>query len=544
MMNGMKRGIAALLVAGMALLAPRTSFGQGKEPTAGASGLSRDEKLNLLKTRQAELELEKAKAEMERAKVELEDTRSLFEEGIETINKLRKAEQTHKEAEIRQSQAKIQLEQTRLELLRNATLIRVLDAQVFRGDEGDVRASIELQNDSDLSKARVIMTREEEGARISDEELADLLKVNNVIVTLWGSAQPSSTQLEDLSRMRTRAIIGDPFQRIIPELKSGEKVKLDFRLLKREVEHVTVQIEYLETSKEYDVFLKKEALEDLPTIVSAQYDQHGDLGSTIKYSLQLERLGKTDQSFSLRVLNFPEEIRFAFVDPKTEAKMTTLKFSSEETIRMMDFEVRIPEKLGRDLIDKSIAFYIVVALQKEMEKIHDLQKKYGGQEIPAEEIAKIRGNVAELVLIPKGVGKLDILVGNLFKEVRQGEGVVLKFSALNSGTFVVNRIRPKMNLPLDWEGEITPEEAESLEPDQKILFTADIRPPKDVVVGEYTITVETEGHSGVEVIDAKDKDFTVRVAASGNITGTMALVALLVALVLGIAVASVKIARR
>ncbi|HUT25748.1 MAG TPA: NEW3 domain-containing protein [Sumerlaeia bacterium] len=542
-MNEMKRGIAALLVAGVALLGPRTAPGQGKEPIIDASGLSRDEKLNLLKTRQAELELEKAKAEMERAKLELEDTRSLFEEGIETINKLRKAEQTHKEAEIRHSQAKIQLEQTRLEFLKNATLIRVLDAQIFRGDAGDVMASIELQNDSDINKARVIMTREEEGARISDEELADLLKVNNIIVTLWGSAQPSSSQ-EDFSRSQTRAIIGDPFQRIVAELKSGENVKLDFRLLKREVEHVAVQIEYLETSKEYDVFLKKEALEDLPTIVSAQYDQHGDLGSTIKYNLQLERLGRTDQSFSLRVLNFPEEIRFAFVDPKTEAKMTTLKFSSEETIRMMDFEVRIPEKLGRDLIDKSIAFYIVVAQQKEMEKIHDLRKKYGDQEVPAEEIAKIQGNVAELVLIPKGVGKLDLLVGNLFKEALQGEGVVLKFSALNSGTFVVNRIRPKMNLPLDWEGEIAPEEAESLEPDQKILFTADIRPPEDVVVGEYTITVETEGHSGVELIDAKEKDFTVRVVASGNITGTMALVALLVALVLGIAVASVKIARR
>lgn len=341
-----------------------------------------------------------------------------------------------------------------------------------------------------------------------------------------------------------KAIVCDPFQRIVPELKLGEKVVLDFKLLKRDVENVTVQIDYLETSKEYAVFLKKEALEDLPTITSSQFDQPGNLGTIIKYNLQFERLAKTESAFSLRVLNFPEEIQFAFVDPKTEAKMTSLKFTGEETIRNIDFQVSIPQKLDPALVGTNISFSIIVAWPAEMDKIYELRKKYADKPIPPDEIAKIKGNKVDLVLIPKGVGELEIIVGNLFKEIQQGQDVELKFSVMNPGTLAVHRVNPEMDLPLEWEGEIVPREAETIDPDQKVLFTAKLRPPKNVSVGEYFIKVETKGHSGVETIEAKPKDFTVKVAPQSHLTGTMLLVVILVALVLGIAVASVKIARR
>ena len=508
-------------------------------PAASRTGLSRDDQLILLKTREAELELEKANAEVERTELELKDTKALFDENIETINKLRKAEQAFKEAQIKYQQAQIKLEQTRLEFLKNATLIRLINAKIYRGEAGEVMASIELKNDSDINKARVVMAQK---AKVSEENLASLLKVDKIIVTLWGTAYLNTGEEEKLRQ--AKAIIGDPFQQIVPALTWGDTVELKFRLLKRDVEHVTVQIEYLETSKEYDVFLKKEALQDLPTITSAQFDQHGDLGSAIRYNLQLERLAKTEQSFGLRVLNFPEEVRFAFIDPTTSAKMTTLKFTNEESVRTVDFEGSLPEKLNPELIDTNIPFYIVVARPKDLDQVHDLKKRYGKKPIPAEDVAKLKGNKVELVLIPKGVGKLDIIVANLFKEIQQEQDVVLKFSIMNSGTLALHRVTPKMDLPLEWEGELTPREVNTIEPGQKTLITADIKPPLDVAVGEYTIKVEAEGYSGVETIESKEKDFTVRVAAQSSLTGTLVLVAVLVVLVLGIAVASVKISRR
>ena len=503
--------------------------------------LSRDEMINMLKARQAELELRKAQAEMDRAELDLRDTRSLFDENIVTVNELRKAEQSSKEAQIRHAQAEVRLRQTKLEFLKNATLIRVVNAEKFRGPDNDVIARIELQNDSDINKARVVMADPRQPGQVDDQQLAALLKVNNVIVTLWGS----SVTLAAETRLHiTEAIIGDPFQQIIPELPLGARLPLEFRLLKKETEHVTVELEYLETTRKYEVFLKKEALQDIPTLTSAQYDQHGDLGSTIRYNLQLERLAKTEQAYALRILNFPEEIRFAFIDPKTQARMTTIKFSDQESIRTVDFEVSIPEKLDPTLIDTNVEFTILVARPREMEAVHTLRQEYADTRIPPDEIAKIKGSLVELILIPKGVGKLDILAGNLFKEVQQQDHITLKFSAMNSGTLAVTRVTPRVDLPLEWESELTPRQAPVIDPDQKVLFTLDITTPPDVEVGDYTINVETEGHCGVELIEAPEKDFTVRVAAKGNITATIVLVGLLVALVFGIAIASIKIARR
>ncbi len=66
---------------------------------------------------------------------------------------------------------------------------------------------------------------------------------------------------------------------------------------------VTVSIEFLGTVRLYTLYLKKEALQDLPTITSTQYAQQGELGTKIRYDLELERLARTDQSFSLIVLD-------------------------------------------------------------------------------------------------------------------------------------------------------------------------------------------------------------------------------------------------
>ena len=501
----------------------------GLTATTGVSAadevaLSRDETLILLKTQEAQLELEKAKTEMERRELELNDTKALFDENIVTANEFYKARQAHQESVISHAQAEIRLDQTKLEFLKNATLVRVSNAKKHRGPQGQtMMASIELKNASDIAKAKIVMGQGQGQSALTDEETAALLKVDNIIVTLWGTADFETGYDE---RTRTaKAIIGDPFQHIVPELKLGETVQLEFELLRKDTEQVTVQVEYLETARDYDVFLKKEALEDLPWIVSDQIDQHGDLGTTIKYNLHLERLAKTEKRFSLCVLNWPEEIPFDFKDKKTGATMTTLKFSGEDSVRAVDFEVSIPEKLDPNFIDTNIPFDIVVTRPEEMENIYALRKRYGNKAIPPEEIAKIKGDSVSLVLIPKGVGKLDIVAGSTFKEIKQYEDTELKFSVVSSGTQPVYRVAPEITqLPLEWESEMTPRQASVIEPGDKVLFTITVRPPEDVPVGEYTVNVEVEGHSGVEVIDGGEKSFTIKLVATGSLTGTLVLV--------------------
>lgn len=490
-----------------------------------ARALTKDELLNRLTTRQAKLELDQARAEMERSKAEFEATRKLFDEKILAMDELNEARQAYEQALLNYEQAEIDLEKTRLEFLKGATLISVVDARKYRGREGDVMASITLRNDSDINKARIAMG--EETAEISSETLASLLKIDSVIVSL-----------------RDQAIIGDPYQQIIPELPYGEEATLEYSLLKRDVEKLTVAIEFLETEKEYTVFLKKEALQDLPTIASTQYAQQGELGTKIRYDLELERLAKTEQSFSLVVLNLPPQIPFAFLDPGSNARITQIKFTRELSKQSLDLEISVPERLPETLIDKNISFYVLVTRQSEMKNVYDLTQEYAGQEIPAEAVAKLKGNKVNLILIPKGTPKVELTVANLFKEVRLGEPIELKFNVVNAGTLVLRGVTPALEPPLEWEADLEPRDIEELAPGEKKLVAASIRPPEGVAIGEYTVVLSCEAHSGIETVEAVDKEFKIRLAPRSNITSTLILVMVLVALVLFIAIASVRISRR
>jgi len=333
--------------------------------------LSKEDRLHQLKTRQAKLALEQARTELQRAKGDFEETKRLFEEKIVTVDELNEARQKYEEASLQYDEAEIELESTRLEFLKDGTLITVVDAIKYRGEEGEVMASVVLRNDSDIGKAKVVMADDKE---LTDAALRSLLKVDNIVVTL---------------REKEGAIIADPFQRIISELRLGAEVKLEYNLLKKDVEDVTVGIEFLGTEKEYTVFLKKEALQDIPTIASTQYAQQGQLGTKIRYDLTLERLARTEQSFSLFVLNLPSAFGSSFIDPESNARVTQVRFTSEISKQSLDYEVTIPEKLDQNLVDKSISFTVV--LTRHADEIYRLKKKYGQKTIPAEEFAKLKG---------------------------------------------------------------------------------------------------------------------------------------------------------
>lgn len=508
--------------------------------------LSRDEELYLLEARQAQLALDQARNEMDKAKVELDEIYSLYQDKLVTVDKLNDARQKLEQATLKHEQARIDRQRKYLEFLKGATLVSVVDARKYRDEDNEIVASIRLRNDSNLGKARIAM--ESSGERLSDERLAALLKVDNVIVTLRGEAPIASAGGVSGSAEKRyssgKAIIGDPFQQIVPELKLGAEVELKYRLVKRDVENISVAMEFLGVQKEYDVFLKKESQQDLPVVTASPPSQIGQLGSKILYELDLERLAKTEQGFSLVVLNLPEEIKASVLDTTSKAIITEVRFTEELSRQRLFLELSIPEKLSPALVNANIPFCFLVTRRTELKRVYDLRQQYEGKSVPPEEVKKLKASVVDLALTPRGVGKLEILVPNLFKEIKQGENAAVKFSILNSGTLPLRRVTPKLDLPLEWEGELSPAEAEVINGGDKTMFTANIRPPKEVGVGEYTMKMTTDGHSGVETIEAPPKDMTIRVAAVSNITGTVVLVALLVALVIGIAIASIKISRR
>lgn len=495
---------------------------------ADTARLTRDELLNRLQTRQAQLALDSAESEKDRSQVELNEIQRLYNDKVVTVEELNMAQQTYQQATLNHEQAKIELEKTRLEFLGDATLVTVKDARKFRTEDGRFLVAIKIGNDSDLDKAKTAISEEGEDAQAEAEAL---LTIDQLVVSLH---HPQDA----------KTIVGDPFQQIIKDFVLGAEKELTFELLVKDLDSVSIGMEYLDEKKAYSVFLKKDALQDLPTITSTQYAQEGRLESKIRYDLVLERLSKTEQSFIPVVLNLPRSISYAFLDPASGARITQLKFNEELTKQTLDFELSIPKNLDKSLIDANVNMTILVIRKADLKNVHKIIEQYGGEDIPAEAFAEIKANKVELILIPKGVGKLDILIANLYKEVRQGEDVEFKLSILNSGTLELRNIQPEIDLPLDWEGTLEPKEVKVVAPGEKVKFQARLIPALDVSVGEYSINIEAVGHSGYEKIEATRKNYTVRLAAKTNLTGTLLLVTVLIVLVLGIAIASVKISRR
>ena len=518
-------------------------------PAAGQPGrpreLTRDEEIHLLEAEQAKLRLEQAQTEMRTAKAELDTVQRLYDGRTYTVEELTEAQQGYQRASLKVESLKIELQTKRLEFLKDATLIMVADAKKFRGADGEIMVSITLRNASDINKARIAMADSEEP--LSDSDLASLLKVDSVVVTLKGRASIRSGSGEDERQTLTeKSIVGDPFYWVVSELEVGptKEKNLTFRLVKKDVDSVTVSLEFLGTRKDYDVFLKMESQQDLPEISSTQYSLEGELNSLVRYDLTLDRLAKTERAFPLVAINLPPAIPLRFIDPSSKARLTSVKFTEEITKQSLYLEVSVPERLDPKLIGVSIPFYVMVTKRTELKKISQLKKQYDGGIIPPEEVAKLQGDMVERVLIPRGVGKLETLIPNLFKEIEQGDPVSIKFNIMNAGTLPLRRVTPELDLPLEWEGQLEPAVVPEIGGGQKVMLTASITPAADVEVGEYTVKIRVEGHAGTERVDAPDKDMTIRVASTSSLTGTVILVAVLVVLVLGIAIASIKISRR
>jgi len=525
---------ATLLVVGLGAaraVAADAAQGASSPTTRPATGpatqsvLTVGEELQRLETEQARLALDQAKTNMDKAEGELEDVRALFKEKLVTIESLNQATRSYEEAVLAYRQAQIELKKKKLEFLKNATLLTVVDAKKVPR-EGDEFACITLRNDSDLNKARIAMGEDED---LSRERLASLLKVDNVIVTL---------------REDSGVIIGDPYQQIVRELRHGQEVQLEYRLLKKDIEHVTVSLEFLGETKDYDVFLKKESQQELPVITAGQYAQIGQLGEKIKYDLELKCISNTERAFRLLVLGLPREIRFAICDTASQAMITEVRFNEELSKQKLYVEASIPDTLDPNLVDTNITFYFLATPQSELGKIHEAIQARGGGNLPPEEFEKFKARKVDLTLTPRGVGKLEIRATNAFCEAKKGEPVRIKCSLVNTGTLVLQGVTPTLDLPLEWEGELTPARIDLIHGKEKVLLKGTITPSADVDVGEYKITVLAEGRSGIDVVESEPKDFTVRIAAESSITGTVILVAVLIVLVVGIAIASIKISRR
>ena len=457
---------------------------------------TKEQRLYEIQLREAQWQVDNAKLEMETQLSNYEENKDLFEQNIRTLDEVNSYQRDYQRAKLAYDRAVISLEETQLSFLRQATHIAIVEAKKYRTPEGYRKVEITIANASNLDQAMSLNPDR------TAAEVKALLEIQNVHVTI---------------ERNDNLIVGDPYEHLIPSLKLDEQVVLTFRLLS-DLDDVTVALTAQNGDRdEFPIVLRKESLQDIPTINSVQFSQEGDLNSRVRYDLILERLAEDEKTFRLAVVNLPREIDFAFLDNATNASLTQLKFSEEVTRQQLELELQIPEKLSRRFVDQTVEFYVFITDQEGFSQISELNRKYGNKPMELEDINTVKGNKERFELIPRGKGALETIIANRYQEIKVDEQVTIRVDLLNTGTLEVEEAHLAILPPLGWTHSATPDTIARILPGEKEPITITLYPPEGMGVSEYDVRVEAAGFVGNEKVDAQEKDITIRVEARANI---------------------------
>lgn len=389
-----------------------------------------------------------------------------------------------------------------------------------------------LKNTSNLPQAEAALGLDEDEASIvsgwqDPNQIRALLDIENIIVSIVSNA----------------SIIGKPYEEILPVLPYGGQKKVTFELL-TDVQEAGVKLSYLDQSLTEQVYLEKESLQEIPTVIAAQFSQEGQLGTLIQYNLALEMLVTSDRSFSLLVTNLPPQISYSFIESGGTARITSVRFTEKVGKHDLALALYVPAKLSVEMIDQALNFQAWVVTTEQAETLSGLRKQYADQKIPSEDLDTIEAGRADLELTPKGAGLLEILINNLFVEVNPQQDVQLDAELHNDGTVSLFDIAPEITPPIGWTADVSPKSIDKLLPADKRQIQIHLHPTDDVDVGEYEALIEARGQSRGEVVEAMERRLKIRISAKVSMKTTLMLIGGLVVMVGGIVFAGVKLSRR
>lgn len=484
-----------------------------------AQSLTKEQQLNVLKLQDRQLLVDQRYSNLESHKRELESARQLHEQGFYSLQRYKNNLNAYKEAELNFEKAQILLEETKLNLLKDATHIVIENTSKYKTDDGKTMVDITLANISNTQNALLI------DPNLTTEEVQTLLKVENIYVSLSNQS----------------ARVGEPYEILLPALAVEERHVLTYRLL-RDESAVNINIQYLDINDNKYIILKKGGQQELPSINSAQFSQSGELNQTVRFDMTLERLSDEERSFALAVVGLPQRIDYAFSNQG--AKVSQVKFDENNSKVRLSLELDIPEKLERRFIGRILTFFALVSEPSEYSQINSIKTRFIDAKVHEKEIKTLKSNYVKLELIPKGIGKLEVLVTNRYQEIKTGDELKILVEFLNRGTISVQNIKTVLDLPYEWESEVDPTLIKRLEPGTRGSVTITTQPPVDIAPGDYDLGIEAQGQVGTENIKSIEKNITIRIGAQSNITGNVILFGILVLLIIGIGFIAIRISSK
>jgi len=468
----------------------------------------RDDQYRLLGLKRAKEAFEVARSEYDRQQI-------LFDKGLITRSDLDRSRMVFSDAEVN-------YQQSLLAVLFEEQYISVSAAVKYHGDDGTRHVRLTLANTSGgTEEFRKLINIDDQLFRSLQPDI-----VNNVYVSLLNDDD---------------AIIGQPYEQKISTLRFGEPQTVDFTLL-QDVDAVTVFLIYGNgNQRSMKIFLQKDASVNMVAVQSEQFSQEVELGKTAYYDLTLELFSGVSNTYSLEVVNLPQQISRAFKSPSGQVRLRQVKFTESGRTKQAIMEIALPDRAGNEVaMDQPIPFYVLAIPVDGDVEMPDLHAK----EWTEKELEQLQVGFVKLELLPRGKGELAVRAPQLYQSILAGETAELTIELTNEGSRRLDLIEIKADPPLNWTKTITPATAASLDIGEEFKVNLAFTPPPDIAVGKYEVRIETSGLSNGQPVDGSDKTAIIEIRAGTNILGTASVVLFILVIVGGIVTYGVRLSRR
>lgn len=418
--------------------------------------------------------------------------------------------------------AEVNYQQSLLAVLFEQQFVSVATAVKYQARDGGKHVRLTVENTSGGS--------------------AEFQKLLNIDDQLFRSLQPDVANNVYLSISNPEgAIVSQPYEAKIAQLKHGEPQMLDFALL-QDLDAVTVNMIYGNgTTRSMRIFLQKDATVNRVIVQSQQFSQEIELGKSASFDLTLELFSGVSNTFGLEVLNLPSQIDRFFKDPAGQARLSQFKFTESTNTRKAALEVSVPDRPTEQVsMDTPIPFYVIVIPREQTTKLADLSTRQWTQE----EVERLNVGYVKLELVPRGRGRLLVRAPQLYHSISSTGSVTMSVELVNEGTRRLDNAEVKIDPPLNWTKLVEPAVVPTLNIGEERRVELTFTPPRDVAVGRYEIRLRTSALSDNRPVNAEDKNVTVEIAAGSNIVGTVLLVVLILGLVGGLVVFGIRLSKK
>ena len=461
------------------------------------------------------LALKKAQLHLDRMKGEFDMALKLKEKGLTS-------EQEFVQKRTEYLQAQVSYQEALISFMGSEVRVSVASAVKFQDKTGKKFVRVSL--------------------RYSSKELKELAKLNIDAKDIFPLDFLQEIKDVYVSLRSEGKIISDPYEKTIPSLSLEQERPVTFQLLK-DVENLDVNVFYAGKNETTSVYLQKGLSANIVTVNSAQFSQEADLESEATYDLSLEKFSGEANVFRLKVVNLPQQISYEFIDTQTQARLSQIKFTEGVTNMQLSLRLFLPKNVDEQVvIDKPIEFYCLALDDAQSASLNELLSSTSSVE--TKDIETLKAGSVKLEIVPRGVGKVEVLALSLYHEIKVGENINMEVTVKNTGTRRLDNIRVYTDLPLNWRSEIKPDLIASLEQGKEEIVNIDFIPSEDVSVGDFEPKIRTECIADNRQVESEDKIVRIHISAKTNVLGISLLVIFLVGLLVGIVVFGIKLTRR